>query len=66
MSDDLISIIINSHNGEKFIEKSVKSVLCQTYKNFVIILWDNASTDNTNQKLKNFNDVRLKILFKKI
>ena len=65
MSDDLISIIINSHNGEKFIEKSVKSVLCQTYKNFEIIFWDNASTDNTNQKLKNFNDVRLKVHYSK-
>ena len=65
MSDVLISIIINSHNGEKFIEKSIKSVLSQTYKNFEIIFWDNASTDNTKQKLENFNDDRLKVHYSK-
>ena len=33
----LISVVINTHNGEKFIKKSIKSALNQTYKNLEII-----------------------------
>ena len=31
-NDILISVIMNCHNGEKFLKKSVKSVLDQSYK----------------------------------
>ena len=43
----LISVIMNCHNGEKFLNKSVKSVLDQSYKNWELIFWDNKSTDNS-------------------
>ena len=33
----LISVIMNCHNGEKFLKKSVKSVLDQSYKNWELI-----------------------------
>lgn len=51
----LVSIIINSYNGEKFIKKSLESALIQTYKNYEIIFWDNCSTDNTEDIIVNFN-----------
>ena len=40
----LVSVIINCHNGESYIKKSIKSVLFQDYKNWEIIFWDNVST----------------------
>ena len=58
--ESLISIIINFHNGEKYLESSLKSVLEQNYKNFEIILWDNASTDESKKIIKNFKDKRIK------
>jgi glycosyltransferase involved in cell wall biosynthesis len=61
MSDKLVSVIINSHNGAKFINKSVNSVLNQTYKNLEIIFWDNASVDNSKEILQQINDPRIKI-----
>lgn len=49
MSNDIkISIILPVHNGEKFIEKCIKSLQNQTYPKhlYEIIVIDNNSTDN--------------------
>ena len=55
-----VSIIINVHNGEKFIQNSLRSALNQTYKNVEIIIWNNASTDKTGDIVKNFSDKKIK------
>jgi len=39
----LISIIINTHNDVEYIEEAINSALNQTYQDFEIILYDNAS-----------------------
>ena len=61
--DKLVSVIINTHNGAKFLEKSIKSVINQDYANFEIIIWDNASQDNTKEVISNFSDKRLKYYY---
>jgi glycosyltransferase involved in cell wall biosynthesis len=43
----LISVVINCYNGEKFLREALDSVYAQTYQNWEIVFWDNASTDNT-------------------
>lgn len=58
--DPLVSIIINCHNGEKFLRKSILSVLNQTYTKWEIIFLDNFSTDNSKKIFKSFKDKRLK------
>lgn len=42
-----ISVIINCHNGEKYLKETLESVNNQTYQNYEIIFWDNASTDKS-------------------
>ena len=44
-----ISIGMPVFNGENYIEKALDSILNQTYKNFELIIVDNASTDKTPQ-----------------
>lgn len=42
-----ISIIMSCYNCEKTLNKSIDSILAQTYTNWVIICCDDGSTDNT-------------------
>jgi len=43
----LVSIIIGTYNGSKYIEKQLQSIVDQTYTNIEIIVVDDASQDNT-------------------
>jgi glycosyltransferase involved in cell wall biosynthesis len=43
----LVSIGMPTYNGERFIRQVLDSLLAQDYKNFELIISDNASTDNT-------------------
>ena len=59
----LVSIIMNCHNGEKFLTESLKSVKNQTYKNWELIFYDNCSTDKSKNIIKNFSDKKLSEIF---
>lgn len=57
-----VSIVIPAYNSEKTIERTIQSVLKQTYENFNLIIVDDCSTDNTVQKAKKFDDSRISIV----
>ena len=48
----LVSIIMNCYNGDKYLRKSIKSIISQSYKNWELIFWDNMSEDNSRNILK--------------
>lgn len=56
----IISVIVNCHNGEKFLAKCISSILNQSYKNFEIIFVDNASTDKSKVIIKKINSKKIK------
>ena len=56
MDDKLISIITPTYNCGKFIERTIQSVLNQTYKNWEMIIVDDCSTDDTEKVVKKFKD----------
>jgi len=55
----LFSIIIPTYNRAGLINKTVLSVLNQTYPHFEILVVDDGSTDNTEEVLKKIKDPRL-------
>lgn len=57
----LVSICIPVYNGEEFIDETIQCCINQTYKNIEIIFSDNCSTDSTIEKIKSYNDPRIKI-----
>ena len=54
-----VSIIMNCFNGERFLAAALNSIYAQTFSDWEIIFWDNASTDGS-QKISSFYDERLK------
>lgn len=46
-NDIKFSVIVPIYNSEQYLDKCVQSVLCQTYKNFELILIDDGSTDKS-------------------
>ena len=62
MNNKNLSVIMSVHNNETSIEKSINSVLDQTYKDFELLVLDDFSTDSTPEILNTFkHDSRVKI-----
>ena len=59
-SNDLVSVIINTRNGHKYINKTIESVLNQIHKNFELIVYDNMSSPFIESTICH-NDDRIKI-----
>jgi GT2 family glycosyltransferase len=47
VESELVSVIILNHNGKRFLESCLRSVLQSTYPNFEVILVDNGSSDDS-------------------
>jgi glycosyltransferase involved in cell wall biosynthesis len=56
MPEPLVSIVMNCYNGEKYLREAIDSVYLQTYQNWEIIFWDNASTDSTAEIAKSYDE----------
>jgi glycosyltransferase involved in cell wall biosynthesis len=57
-----ISVGIPAYNGEKYIGAAVESVLTQTWADFELYIIDDASTDETLDRVRCFNDPRFRII----
>ena len=55
----LVSVIMNCHNGEKYLRNSLESLFSQTYKNWELIFFDNYSQDKSKKILKSYKDKRI-------
>lgn len=60
MKDPRVSIIIPTYNREKLILKALESIFNQSFQDFEILIIDDASTDNTEQVLKDLNHPQLR------
>ena len=60
----LVSIITPSYNSSQFIEETINSVLIQTYKNWEMIIVDDASNDSSNDIIEAYvkNDSRIQLI----
>lgn len=58
----LVSIVLPTHNGSRFIAASIESCLKQTYRHFELIVVDGGSTDETLAIVTSFADARIRIV----
>lgn len=64
--EELVTIVVPVYKVEKYIDRCIKSILNQTYKNLEIILVDDGSPDNCGKICENYaqKDERIKVVHK--
>jgi len=58
----MITISIPTHNRPKLLKKAIKSVLNQSYKDFELVILDNASHNSTFNLVNEFKDLRIRYI----
>lgn len=61
----MVSIIIPTHNRDKYIRECILSVLKNSFQDFEIIVVDDGSTDKTNEIVKKIKDPRIRLIKQK-
>tara|TARA_B100001287_G_C22609342_1_gene494331 strand:- start:185 stop:877 length:693 start_codon:yes stop_codon:yes gene_type:complete len=56
-----ISVILSVFNGEKHISNAIESVLNQSFEDFEFLILDDASTDNTYNIIKSYQNIDTRI-----
>lgn len=57
-----LTICMPVYNAQKYLQRSVGSILNQTYRNFVLRIYDDGSTDDSIAVVESFNDPRVEII----
>ena len=56
-----VSVILTSFNHEKYLAEAIDSVLNQTFTDFELVIWDDASSDNSWELIQRYTDPRIKM-----
>ena len=59
MNEPLVTVLMPVYNGETFLREAIDSVLSQTYRDFVFLIINDGSTDNTEKIILSYNDSRI-------
>ena len=66
MKNCKVTVYITNHNYGKFLNKSINSVLDQTFQNFELIIIDDGSTDNSKEIIAQYeNHPKISVIFQK-
>lgn len=57
-----VTVLMSVFNDEKYLMKSIDSILKQTYKDFEFLIVNDGSTDRTTEILKKYRDPRIRII----
>lgn len=60
----IVTVVMPVYNGGAFLKPAVESILAQTFKKFVFVIYDDFSTDNTFEQLLEWQriDSRIRVL----
>ena len=57
----MVSVLLAVYNGEKYLRRSVESVLNQTYEDLELLIGFNGTIDNSKEIAKEFDDDRIRV-----
>lgn len=55
-----VSVVLPVYNGQKYLRKSIDSVLQQSFANFEFIIWNDQSSDDSAEIIASYSDRRVK------
>ncbi len=61
--EDTVSVIIPVYNAGKFLDRTLKSIFEQTYKNIEIVLVDDCSKDNSREIIEKYQQTHPEIVY---
>jgi len=50
----MVDILMATYNGEKYLNDQISSIISQTYKDWILFIRDDGSTDGTIDIIKKF------------
>ena len=62
MNSKVITVVMPVYNKGPHVSRAIKSVLDQTYMNFILLIVDDASSDDSLSEIQRFNDPRIVLL----
>ena len=62
MTQPVVSIVMPVYNTERYIAQAIRSVLDQTFRDFELIVVDDAGTDRAIDICRSFDDARIRIV----
>ena len=57
----MISVLLPVYNGEKYLKKTIDSVLSQTYTDFELLIGFNGTKDNSKKIVSEYTDSRIRV-----
>jgi glycosyltransferase involved in cell wall biosynthesis len=61
MKDPRITVLMPVHNGEKYMQQAIDSILDQTFQDFEFIIINDRSTDRTREIITGYKDERIRL-----
>jgi glycosyltransferase involved in cell wall biosynthesis len=57
-----VTVLMPAYNAENYITEAIRSVLTQSFTDFELLIINNSSTDNTVDKILQFDDPRIRLI----
>ena len=65
LKTNLVSVIMNCHNGAKYLKDSISSLEAQTHQNWELIFFNNCSNDKSEEIIKSCKNKKIRYFFSK-
>lgn len=59
-----VTVLMPNYNNAPFLKEAIDSILNQTFKNFILLIVDDGSTDNGVDIIKTYSDNRIQLIIK--
>ncbi len=57
-----LTVLMTVYNGETYLRETMESILNQTYRDFIFLIIDNASTDGSREIIRSYDDPRINLV----